>query len=43
MAKKKPAEPKVTDIVYRDREDGKVDKVWLNGKKIVRVEVVAER
>ena len=27
-----------TDVVWRQRKDGKWDKVWLNGKKRVRTE-----
>lgn len=27
-----------TDIVWQQRKDGKWDKVWLNGKKLVRSE-----
>ena len=38
-----PAEPKVSDIVWRKRKDGRWNKVFLNGKKVVRKEIFDER
>jgi len=48
MSKKNPDFSKkskgyYTDIVFEERKDGKFNKIWLNGKKKVNVEVVLER
>ena len=37
---KKAVEPKITDIIFNKREDGKYDKVYKNEDKIVKQEIV---
>ena len=40
---KKVLEPEYTDIIFRERKDGKLVKVWLNKGKRVRRQIVEER